>query len=388
MLNKPTIVFTFPNCIGGVASFNYNIINYSSLIDNFYSKVILLKSKEDDRLPFLDVLEVDEVILFEYSNLENQYHVQKRLIRLIGEEKGALVTDNALTLGAITRFDNPKTVFHLIHDFFYVNQNIVYGNSIDIAISHSSFFSDAVFASSPIDFMDRILYIPYGVKQGLFLKNKQSIPQKLNLVFLGRLEHGKGVDHLFEIEQLLQIQQIEVNWTIIGKGSLKNSLVSQWKYKNNIVFHEPDTTDGVYELLEKQDVFIFPTSFEGTPVAILECLANGVVTIVNDLPGGIRDIVTNNIGFRCKLNNLEEFASKVKMLHYDRVLLSQMQSNCFELFKSCYNIKYNSDNYFDVFLQFNSLKREFKIKKNIPVSRLDRKFFPNFIVRLLRRLLW
>jgi hypothetical protein len=76
------------------------------------------------------------------------------------------------------------------------------------------------------------------------------------------------------------------------------------------------------------------------------------------------------------------------MLHYDRVLLSQMQSNCFELFKSCYNIKYNSDNYFDVFLQFDSLKREFKIKKNIPVSRLDRKFFPNFIVRLLRRLLW
>lgn len=388
MPNKPTIVFTFPNCMGGVSSFNYNIINYSSSIKNFHSKVILLKSKEDNRLPFLEKFLVDEVILFEYSNKENQYYVQKRLIEVIGNDFGALVTDNALTLSAADRFNNPKTVFHLIHDFFYVKQNMVYGNKIDVAIAHSSFFSDAVYASNPSDFANRSFYISYGVKEGLALIRKQPESENLNLVFLGRLDDGKGVNYLFEIEQILQKKNVEVNWTIIGKGPQKEYLKSQWKNKNNIKFFEPDTTDEVYEILEKQDVFVFPTSFEGTPVSILECLANGVVTIVNDLPGGIRDIVTQDIGFRCKLNDIEEYANNILLLNRDRILLKKMQINCFELFKKSFDIKNNADEYFNLFLQFSNYKRNLKNTKPTPLSRLDGKYYPNFITKLLRRLKW
>jgi glycosyltransferase involved in cell wall biosynthesis len=96
---------------------------------------------------------------------------------------------------------------------------------------------------------------------------------------------------------------------------LKEQLYKQWEGSKNISFCEPDSTDEVYRLLAMQDVFIFPTAFEGTPVAILECLANGVVTITNDLPGGIRDIVTENIGFRCRLNNIDDFVNNIKLLH-------------------------------------------------------------------------
>lgn len=387
MPNKPTIIFTFPNCMGGVSSFNYNIINYSSLINNFHSKVVLLKAKEDNRLPFLEKFLADEVILFEYSNKENQYYVQKRLNQLLGNEPGAIVTDNALTLSAADRFNNPKTTFHLLHDFFYVNQNITFGNKIDVAIAHSSFFSDAVYASNPLDFANRSFYIPYGVKESSPRLNKP-ISSKLNLVFLGRLDKGKGVKYLFEIEQLLIKKNIEVNWTIIGKGPYKENLETQWKNNKNIQFFEPDLTSEVYEILEKQDIFIFPTSLEGTPVSILECLANGVVTIVNDLPGGIRDIVTKDIGFRCKLNNIEEFANNIILLHNDRNLLKQMQLNSFELFKKAYTIEKNADNYFELFLQFDSLKRKIKNSNPIPMSRLDRKYIPNFITNFLRSLKW
>ena len=388
MQNKPTIVFTFPNCMGGVSSFNYNIINYSSLINSFNSKVILIKAKEDNRLPFLDNFLVDEVILFEYSEKENGYYVQKRLNQLLGNEPGALVTDNALTLNAADRFNNPKTIFHLLHDFFYVNQNIAFGNKIDVAIAHSSFFSDAVFASNPIEFAERSFYVPYGVKVGFTEISSKPISQILNLVFLGRLEIEKGVSYLFEIEQILLNKNIEVNWTIIGKGPLKNKLKLQWENNKNIHFFEPDTTFEVYNILEKQDVFVFPASFEGTPVSILECLANGVVTIVNDLPGGIRDIVKKDIGFRCKLNDVEEFANNIKLLHEDRNLLKQMQFNCFDLFKKSYNIEKNADNYFKLFLQFDYFKRKIKNTNPLPMSRLDNKNIPNFGTKFLRNLKW
>ena len=39
--NKPQIIFTFPAIMGGVASFNFNIINNSSLLKCFYSRSII-----------------------------------------------------------------------------------------------------------------------------------------------------------------------------------------------------------------------------------------------------------------------------------------------------------------------------------------------------------
>ena len=84
MLDKPLLVFTFPNVMGGVASFNFNIINFSSLKSKFYIKVILIKEEEDKRPPFKDAFLVDEVIHFSYSRKENKYFVEKRLNKLIG----------------------------------------------------------------------------------------------------------------------------------------------------------------------------------------------------------------------------------------------------------------------------------------------------------------
>jgi glycosyltransferase involved in cell wall biosynthesis len=380
-MNKPEIVFTLPACMGGVASFYYNIINHSHLIKNFYSKVILIKAEEDNRPLFLDKFSADEVITFDYSSKENQYYVQKRLSKLLGEMPGALVTDSSITLSAAGLFNNPKTVFHLVHDYFYVKQTTGMADMIDAVIAHSSFFSDAVFASNPNLFFNRNFFIPYGVEQlpGFPAKNNG----QLKLVFIGRLDEGKGVMKLYKIEEGLKKNNVNVNWTIIGKGAQKPALLEQWKSNKNITFCEPDSTKEVYDLLAMQDIFVFPTSFEGTPVSILECMANAVVTITNDLPGGIRDIVKENVGFRCELNNLDQYEEIITRLDKDRERLRQMQKNCFGLSQSSYNIEKNADNYFKIFLQYENFRRDKKHGK-VKMSRLDKAFIPNSLVRFVR----
>ena len=201
--NKPEIVFTFPAIMGGVASFNFNLINNSSLIKRFHSKVILMKELTDTRPLFTEKFDVDEEILFEYSDKENQYHLQKRLSKLLGKGEGAVVTDNGLTMETARRFNNPKTIYSLIHDYYYVTQQIKLRDLADVAIAHSSFFSDAVFSALPQLFANRCFYLPYGVKQ------LPSFPQKmdgaLNLIFVGRLVQEKGVLQLYEIEKELQL---------------------------------------------------------------------------------------------------------------------------------------------------------------------------------------
>lgn len=383
MPGKPEIIFTFPDCLGGVASFNYNIINHSRLIRNFHSKVILLNPAEDQRPSFQDKFMADEVTVFHFSYKENQYYVQKRLNDLLGSNEGAIVTDNLLTVGAANQFNNPKTIFYLLHDYYYVNQNIEAGDLVDVAIAHSSFFSDAVFASNPALFAERSFYIPYGVQQ------LPEMPQKsnsiLNLVFVGRLEEPKGVLQLHDINKKLQAEQINVNWTIVGIGPLKKTLVQQWKNEPNVSFHEPASTSEVYRLLQEQDIFVFPTMFEGTPVSILECMSNAVVTVTNDLPGGIRDIVTSQTGYRCTFNDMDEFADRIARLHNDRQLLKQMQKNCFEIARKDFDIEKNADDYFAKFLQYSKFKRAEK-HNHIKMSRLDKPIFPNAMVKRMRSL--
>jgi len=380
--NKPEIIFAFPAIMGGVASFNFNIINNSSLLKNFYSKVILMHEASDKRPLFTEQFNTDEQIVFEYSDKENQYYLQKRLNTLLGNNVGAIVTDNGLTMEAANRFNNPKSIYSLLHDYYYVNQQIKLGDLADVAIAHSSFFSDAVFAAAPKLFANRVFYIPYGVKQ--FADFPQKNEGALNLVFLGRLEEEKGVLKLFEIEKGLQQLGILVNWTIIGKGILKQQLIKQWEGKP-ISFYEPDTTEEVFELLKKQDVFIFPTLFEGTPVSILESLSAGVVPMTHDLPGGIRDIVTNEIGYRCKIGAVSEFVQKIKALHHDRTLLKTMQQNCFALAHGSYDVKVNADKYFDLFLRYGEMQREQKIAAR-KLVKLDLPIFSNTITTFIRSL--
>lgn len=378
--NKPQIIFTFPAIMGGVASFNFNIINNSSLLKCFYSKVILMHEVSEKGALFTELFKTDEQILFEYSGKENQYYLQKRLNKLLGNNIGAIVTDNGLTMEAARRFENPKTVFSLIHDYYYVDQQFKLGDLADVAIAHSSFFSDALFASNPAIFANRTFYIPYGVKQLSAFPEKKK--DAMNLVFLGRLENEKGVLALYEIQEALEKLSIKVNWTIIGKGKLKEKLLGQWKGKN-ISFNEPKTTEEVYQLLQQQDVFIFPTIFEGTPVSILECLSTAVITITHDLPGGIRDIVTDGIGYRCKVNALEEFVNFIAILNNDRALLKTMQHNCFQLAKKKYDVCKNADKYFELFLKFEPLKRKQKNRAR-RLLKLDSSLFANKFSTLIR----
>lgn len=384
MKYKPTIVFTLPAVMGGVASFNFNIINNANLRKNYITRVILLNALEDRRPTFTEQFDVDEFRVFSYSNLENQFYVLKRLEELIGKAAGAVICDNAKTLQACCLFNNPKTVFYLVHDYFYVNQFMAFQSCIDVSLAHSSFFSDCIFAANPKEFAHQSFYIPYGVRQYTEMPVKGS-GQKLKLFFLGRLEEGKGVNMLLDLESRLLQLNIQTEWTIIGKGTLRKSLTKSWQGKRNVQFLSPDTTDDVYEIISKQDIFIFPTGFEGTPVSIMEAMSNGCVTIVNDLPGGIRDMVTDDVGFRLPMNALDQYVQVVAALDQDRVKLATMQQNAWQRARHCYDVDLNANNYFKLFGQYQTLKRQARQKSSISLSRLDKPYFPNSIVKFIRK---
>lgn len=372
--------------MGGVSSFNFNVINFSRLKNDCKIKVILIREIEDNRAMFYDNFEGIETIRFRYSKLDNLHFVCKRLEKLIGEEPGALICDNRISLLTAQLFSIKKTIFHLVHDFFYVKQNIDFGSTIDVSIAHSSFFSDCIFASDPELFNNRILYIPYGVKQLESFPNK-SKDENLKLLFLGRLEQSKGVHLLNEIDDKLKSNGIVVDWLIIGKGSLDEFLKNQWRGKTNVEFRSAKTNNEIYEWILNQDIFVFPTTFEGTPVSILECISNGIVPLVSNLPGGIRDIVTEDIGCKLPVDQTNSYVAEILKLNADRQLLLSLQMASWKKAVSKYDIVLNAVNYFDVFFDYDRFKRKASKYQRPKLSRLDKSYVPNSLAKLIRRFL-
>ena len=371
--------------MGGVSSFNRNLINHTSLHDQCRVKVILLKPDEDKRSPFTDDMRAEEVIRFTFSNLENQYHVLQRLHAHLGDEPGCIITDNAIVLNAVQLAGKKKHIVFLVHDYFYINWALQYNSIIDAAIAHSSFFRDILLAAAVKEYQHKAFYIPYGVDLPDAHWKKTVAGEKLKLIFLGRLVEEKGVLLLKEIHEKIRATGVPVEWTIMGMGPLQDTLKEQWKDTPDVRFVHARDGKEVYRELEAHDVLVFPSQFEGTPVSIMEALSRGVVPVVSDLPGGTRDMVTPEVGFRCTTSDPAEYANAVLSLHEKRELLRQMQQKCLTAAREKYNINQAADAYFRFLLD--QAKKPLSTKNGVPVrlSRLDSPLLPNSFVRALRK---
>lgn len=366
--------------MGGVASFNRNILKYFDRTLVFV-RVILIGVKEIKRVEIQEGFNCDELIQFSYSNFENKYYVLKRLGLLIGQDSDFVLTDNALTINALTLSRSKAIVHYLNHDFFYVKQVLSYANDIDYCIAHSQFFNDCLASADYNSFGHKLIHLPYGVE--IPENAKKPINEKLKLVFLGRLDYSKGILSLIEIEAELKKSQIDVDWLIIGDGPLKNQVHEQWHGKQNVSFQQPATTKEVYNLLLNQDIMIFPSLFEGTPVAIFEAIACGCVPVVYDIPGGVREYLNSDFSIKVRAKDTQAIFKAISSLHKDRGTLVQMQSAALNFSKGHLDQSIQNSKYFDFIYQSTAQNRIQAITV-LKMGPLDNKYIPDIVSRLMK----
>jgi glycosyltransferase involved in cell wall biosynthesis len=381
---KPVYIFVMEDKIGGIAYLNKNLINNTSLRQGIVVKVILLDQTDSDHPRFPDEVKADEIIRFRYSSFENKYFVLKRFHGLLGNEPGAIICNDGLEMQAIYQFGTQKTVYQIIHDFYNIKLAVKWGAITDVFVTHTNLFRDILMSSDPVS--TQAYSIPHGVSIPK-IDNAGTDLERLKIVFTGRLVESKGVQDLFDIHQKLLKKGIHAEWTIIGRGKLKAFLEDQWNGIKDIRFISPDTNEEVLSIMSRHDLFVLPTRFEGSPVSILEALGVGIVPVVSDLPGGIRETVNQDVGRRISVGDKELFAEAISDLYYNRPLLSQMKINARTHAEKNFDIRKTSDNYFKVFAQFKELKKDHSNLPAIkPDFRLDKKWLPNALVSFLRRI--
>ena len=180
--------------------------------------------------------------------------------------------------------------------------------------------------------MDKLALIPNGIEANRFKDAVSKIrgkTPKLQIGFLGRLEHGqKGVLFLPGIIHLLEKRGIAFKLKIAGKGVHRRSLekeLNEYVYRGVVEFMGSISPHKIPEFLAGIDVLLFTSQFEGCPNALLEAMMAGCVPVSSRLEG-ITDFIIKEgkTGFLCPVGACEAFADHLVDLNGDREKLRKV----------------------------------------------------------------
>ena len=121
-------------------------------------------------------------------------------------------------------------------------------------------------------------------------KPMPELKKELNSVcFVGRLSREKNLKEL--IAAVNELPQVKLY--IAGEGPEKEALQEQVQNNKNIVFLGKLPNEQLPALLNKCEVFVLPSLYEGNPKALLEAMACGLPCLTSDIEG-IKETVSQN----------------------------------------------------------------------------------------------
>lgn len=134
--------------------------------------------------------------------------------------------------------------------------------------------------------------------------------KNLKICTIGRIGYQKNPKLFNEIAESLPNNK----FTWIGDGELKKELISP-----NIKITGWKDKEKVLEELNKNDIFILTSLWEGLPIALLEAGYMKKLCIVTDVIGNRDVIVDDKNGYI--FNNVNELVRKTNKLNYDKYLM-------------------------------------------------------------------
>ncbi len=153
--------------------------------------------------------------------------------------------------------------------------------------------------------------------------------QDPSLIAVGRLHPQKGFDLLLKAFHRVQATYPDWQLTILGEGPMRSELEalrSQLKLTDRV--HLPGLVSNVRDYLDRADLFVMPSRFEGFPMALCEAMACGLPVLSADCLSGPRDIIDDGInGILVTTENVEALAIGLDKLMSDPAKRQQLAQN-------------------------------------------------------------
>lgn len=380
---KPELIAFSEYKLGGVQNFYFNLLSNDP--DNtFDKKWIFTRSISDSDALLPQLFQACEEEIVYYDPTKGDWRNAYKLARRISNKPGILLANHPIELNTLHHFPRgKKTVVLICHDIVYLEWAKEYSFLIDAFIAHNSHVYDEL-RNTFSDRVDDIYFLPFGIELSS-IQRQQNLSRPLRIAFIARMHKLKGILDLSHVDDGLKELGVDVQWTIIGDGPEKNNFNTQINHKNNFKLYTPIDTNAIFNLIQHCDIFLLPSSLDGTPVALLESMSVGLVPILYEFSPGIKNVVNADIGFVVPVGDISSIIQIVEFLNTNRNELEKRSKAALSLVKEKYNVKDRASDYFDFFSTYKSLKK----KKNYARpnrNRLDHPLIPFLLVDSIRRM--
>lgn len=176
-----------------------------------------------------------------------------------------------------------------------------------------------VFGEGSISGVNTHRFVP---NEDLRKEERQSIrieADALVFLFMGRLNHDKGIGELYAAFDRLVAQCKDVYLLLVGTDEENYiSKMPQYPNINSSNFFYYGATPTPERVLNAGDVLVLPTYREGFGTSVLEAACMGLPSITSDAYGVLDASVEGETGLRCKVGDVDSLYACMKYFYEHR----------------------------------------------------------------------
>ncbi|WP_234119788.1 glycosyltransferase [Clostridium hydrogenum] len=337
--NKKNILITLPRglILGGIENWS---ITVNRGLKNFNSKSYLVNLKPNA------ISEIENTRDYKIINLnfdEDNYinalvnacnEVIKYLPCTIINNDSFEILQIAYILKKI--YPNYIKVISVLHgdaDIIY-HQNVIYQEIISNFICVSQEISESLIKNLPKR-TNNIVFKISPIEISNIKKEYSCKGQPIKIGFAGRLvKEQKRCDYLLELIKLLESKKVNYEIHIAGAGpyyDLIEAFIIKEKLENKIMMYGLIPYAKMDCFWNKIDVYLNLSDYEGTSLAMLEAMGNGIVPIVTNVSGVnlfVKDAVN---GFIINKGDIASAEERILYILKNREILQQYGKVCREI---------------------------------------------------------
>lgn len=190
----------------------------------------------------------------------------------------------------------------------------------------------------------KLCVIPSGVP---VIKKGSLQTGPLKLVYVGRLvQKQKRVYDLVDALARIMHTNNDITASLIGDGNERKNLQAHidrlgMKERFRIIGTVPN--EKIQAELVKYHVLVLLSDYEGTPGAVMDAMAAGLVPVCLDIPGGVQELIEHEHTGLLVPDRGQGFRDAIQRLTTDRALRLQIATNARERVARNYSLKVAAD---------------------------------------------
>ncbi len=143
----------------------------------------------------------------------------------------------------------------------------------------------------------RLHIVHCGIEPKLAIAPRSHTGKGLNILFVGRFDHVKGLPILLDAFAILADRNKNLHLNLVGDGPERPALEAIIQAKNlpeRVTFHGYRSQAELHDFYAEADVFVMTSFAEGIPVVLMEAMAFGVPVVAPRITG-IPELVTDGV---------------------------------------------------------------------------------------------